>query len=556
VEELQNHNEMQLNLRELTYREKLREVTEKFNNELEIDRQRYKKLDEEKEHMEKGYALKVEQANGLQTNKLEELDTHQTEKLRQEKSRYAALERKMRLDHEKWDEGTHGKEEAYATEAAELEAYYTDALSKQVALRDKIDTEKHEVITEADETKNLMEDEADLEIDELKANYDKKLTVERMTTLKLKDHNAILKRKFGALRDDINDNLDELQKMKEKQHFLTNQIESLEKDIMGHMKEIKERESTIGDKVHRIFELRKKNQELEKFKFVLDYKITELKRQIQPRKLEMKQMSEQIDQMQNELKGYSKESVHLQLEVRELNLKLNGMDRDQQETQEAREGVEGMAARLKAELHEVYSSLDDGKALKEGIKRLYQRHVAGNLTTKQKSGGDDVHKDYQRQRHYLERSVDGLNDKLAKDMQVHKKDKERITHENIALIQEINELRREIKSTKDHQKQHNAAESARTSPRGGEEGEEAAERTEGESRRTQIEREMETQQEQIRALKAQYNLLAYDLKGAKQGGDGADVHAQSMGGSQRLEPLGLKDTMLQMPNAANQEEVM
>jgi hypothetical protein len=52
----------------------------------------------------------------------------------------------------------------------------------------------------------------------------------------------------------------------------------------------------------------------------------------------------------------------------------------------------------------------------------------------------------------------------------------------------------------------------------------------------------------IRALKAQYNLLAYALKGAKQGSDGADVHAQSMGGSQRLEPLGFKETMLQMPN--------
>jgi len=123
-----------------------------------------------------------------------------------------------------------------------------------------------------------------------------------------------------ALRDDIADNLDELRKMKEKQEQLYSevhifccgfplatdqalcefvfalpvglrlrcfmiqcllfcryvertQIDSLEKDIKGHLKEIKEREATIADKVHRIFELRKKNQELEKFKFVLDYKV-------------------------------------------------------------------------------------------------------------------------------------------------------------------------------------------------------------------------------------------------------------------------------------------
>ena len=41
------------------------------------------------------------------------------------------------------------------------------------------------------------------------------------------------------------------------------------------------------DKDKRIYDLRKKNQELEKFKFVLNYKIQELKRQIMPKKKEI-----------------------------------------------------------------------------------------------------------------------------------------------------------------------------------------------------------------------------------------------------------------------------
>ena len=44
----------------------------------------------------------------------------------------------------------------------------------------------------------------------------------------------------------------------------------------------------------RIYELKRKNQELEKFKFVLDYKIKELKKQIEPREIEIKDMKEQI----------------------------------------------------------------------------------------------------------------------------------------------------------------------------------------------------------------------------------------------------------------------
>ena len=41
--------------------------------------------------------------------------------------------------------------------------------------------------------------------------------------------------------------------------------------------------------------MKKKNQELEKFKFVLDYKIKELKKQIEPREQEIKSMKEQIE---------------------------------------------------------------------------------------------------------------------------------------------------------------------------------------------------------------------------------------------------------------------
>ena len=47
----------------------------------------------------------------------------------------------------------------------------------------------------------------------------------------------------------------------------------------------------------RIYDLKKKNQELEKFKFVLDYKIKELKKQIEPRENDIKAMKEQIQEV-------------------------------------------------------------------------------------------------------------------------------------------------------------------------------------------------------------------------------------------------------------------
>lgn len=62
--------------------------------------------------------------------------------------------------------------------------------------------------------------------------------------------------------------------------------------------ELAERESTIRDKDTRIFDLKKKTQELEKFKFVLDYKIKELKRDIGPREEEITNLLQLTNTMQ------------------------------------------------------------------------------------------------------------------------------------------------------------------------------------------------------------------------------------------------------------------
>lgn len=57
-------------------------------------------------------------------------------------------------------------------------------------------------------------------------------------------------------------------------------ISTLERDVTDLKKEISERDSTIQVKEQRIYELKRKKQELEKYKFVLNFKITELKNQV------------------------------------------------------------------------------------------------------------------------------------------------------------------------------------------------------------------------------------------------------------------------------------
>jgi chromosome segregation ATPase len=315
--------------------------------------------------------------------------------------------------------------------------------------------------------------------------------------LTLKEKNANLWRKFGTLLNEIHYKEEQIHKNAEKVADLEVKIATLEKDNKGHSKEIKERLSTIADKRIRIFELKKKNQELEKFKFVLDYKITELQRVIKPKENEMQDLTAQIEEMDQELGKYRGDSSHLTLELKKLNLKLNGMEKEMRQTNKEKSIVNSSLQRFKTDLHDTHLHLDDVKELKAYTKRLYQRHVVNQYSGGQKQGAADVHKDYQRQRKFLEKSVDSLQSKLGKDMVVHKKENMRITKENIALIREINQLRREISVLRNSQKlkdqSKNAARAARLDSYA------AAQQ----QRRAEMEEQMSRYQEQIRVLKAQ-----------------------------------------------------
>jgi hypothetical protein len=62
-----------------------------------------------------------------------------------------------------------------------------------------------------------------------------------------------------------------------------------------------------------------------------------------------------------------------------------------------------------------------------------------------KIAAGEVNSEYARQRNYLEKTIDSLKRKLAADSEAHRADELRIMSQNVSLIRELNELRREIK---------------------------------------------------------------------------------------------------------------
>lgn len=169
------------------------------------------------------------------------------------------------------------------------------------------------------------------------------------------------------------------------------------------------------------------------------------------------------------------------------------METEATKQKKKRQDVQEQLRRFKTELHEIFLVLDDPKKLAEGVKRLYQRHVTVQDKTN-RAGVEDIHKNYQRQRAYLERGVDGLDAKIKKDEKVVKKDKLRIMQENIVLTKELNSLRREMQMLE-------------VSQSSGEQAHADLEEEVGNAQRAHDEHEIAMQHEQIRALKNQLSSL-------------------------------------------------
>merc|ERR1719265_1705987 len=219
-------------------------------------------------------------------------------------------------------------------------------------------------------------------------------------------------------------------------------IDSLLKERDHNIKEIRERDKTITDKETRIYDLKKQNQELEKFKFVLDYKIKELKAQIDPKNLDIDSMMTQIQAMEGELDDYMRLNKQLALDISQLQMKQRALQEEIKSQKKRLRDDLALIKRFKLDLSDCMECIQEPKQLKESVANLYRKYVQTGV--KKLDLDTDMQKEYNRTRDYLEKSVDSLKRKLEKDSQAHRIDNMRIMQENVSLIREINDLRREI----------------------------------------------------------------------------------------------------------------
>lgn len=462
VEDLRLHNEFEIRMKEMNYQEKLKEVNDKFQLELDQDKNKYNALRSERDEMQNKYEDTLKSLAQKHEENLFEVENYHKQKIKSEKQRFTDLKLRLETLGNQWEEDKARRDEKYNKELNDLQSEYESKIADEKDDITQISLKIQKLRKEFEEIKVLLEEDADQEIAEMKSKYDKVLKTDRTQTLELRGNNGMLKREFAGLQQRIKNGNDKMQKSLEEQNKLIEEIRRFEKDIDGYEREIGERDSTIKEKNKMISEVQKKNQELEKFKFVLDYKIHELDRQIKPREAKIQEINKQIKEMKSEVDSYLLHNRILSLSVKDLKLKLKGLQNEQDAQTEVNDSMGNLIKVIGHELTLLHKNSADDNKLKNGIIRLHEQFRefdlsqpidpegndsgkgGGNKKTIKQDASLGIHEEFQRHRNYLERTVQGLQKKLVKDSTVFKKDSTRIMQENVALIKEINELRREI----------------------------------------------------------------------------------------------------------------
>ena len=287
-------------------------------------------------------------------------------------------------------------------------------------------------------------------IDEIKDKNKEQLESTTKDGLKSKAELTMTNNQYMGNKRDKDSKQRELEELSTQLSTELQQTQMLKQDIESQKNEIEERKKTIKDKQARIDTLHKKTQELEKFKFVLDYKIKELKRDIGPREFEILKLKEQTTKMDQEISHFTKINLNLKLIVEDLKMRQEGLQTEDKKQKKKLEEQGRYKKKFKDDVYECFTVANDYKGLKGAVIRLHKKYVKEEFKTDTDEA--DIEKEYSNKRHYLEKSVDNERKCISKNSQTYRKANNKYMKENVDLLDMINELRKLVNKTKSEKK--------------------------------------------------------------------------------------------------------
>ncbi|KAA0718887.1 Cilia- and flagella-associated protein 57 [Triplophysa tibetana] len=468
--ELQEENKYQLSLRDMTYKEKINQLTEKFiqqinslNTEKEVKMTKMKSclcdnrnditfeimvLKSEKEKQQAAQSKVLSDTLEKNEKERQDLESNNNQKLMLEYEKFQDLQLKLQRVQQQYEQQLHSVEESKAKDLDEITRLCDAKLHEKMMMLTQCQEESKQQVREFQEYIKQLEEEGDLEIQDIRLQYKQLLTEEKQTNTKLKIESDTTKKSFQNVQKEIENKNLEIEKLKQEEQKLQAVIRSLEKDIVGLKNSVQERDGIIQDKEKTIYGLVKNTDMLKNTVAVLEFKNGYIQEQIEPKENEIKELKEQMQEMEGELDEFHKKNTQQQLKIAELNLKLKTKDKEMQKEMQKVQDTRTLLNRFKSDLHKCVDNIQDPPKLKENIRELYKYYVQQSDAVETVGVDTDILREHYKQREHFEQIISSLKKQLMRDTKVNEANNVKLMKENVTLIKEINDLRQELSTVR------------------------------------------------------------------------------------------------------------
>ncbi|XP_053172243.1 cilia- and flagella-associated protein 57 [Scomber japonicus] len=455
LEELQMENEYQLRLRDMNYNEKMKELSDKFTQQIESLKITQQVMKTEMEKQAHEHQLKSADVTLKHSKDVKDLESSYSQKLIVEHERYQDLQHQYQKMQEDYEKQLKDAAESKSQAVEELTQLYEARLQEKTQLLAQCQEEAKQQINEFKEIIKQVEEDEARKIHDLQMKYEKKLHTEKGTNTSLKEETGIMTQKFYSLQRQINERCTDINQLKQERQRLLGLIRSLESDIEALKRQISGHEKTNQDKDRTISGLKRKNQELEKLKFVLEFQLNEVKKLTEPQQDNINGKKERIHQLEEELVQMDKSNTQLKLVVSDLKLKLRTRDKEMSKEMQKVKDMETHLQRLRSDLHNCAGFIQEPKKLKDSVQMIYAQYVKTDVV-ETSSVDEEIQRTFRRQREHLDKTIASLKTRLAKSAEEHEKVYVKLMKENVTLITEINELRKELRMVRTQAKEFKA----------------------------------------------------------------------------------------------------
>ncbi|CAF3780225.1 unnamed protein product [Rotaria sp. Silwood1] len=233
----------------------------------------------------------------------------------------------------------------------------------------------YERINYFEDIKYMIDEDADIEFNFLNEKYIKKLNIILNKIEQLENEQVLLNLRLEQLEQESNRFEDEIKQFESERYQLIDQIRQIDYDLNIAKQTIQQRNFIIQDKLKRTNDMENRQDELEKFAYVFNYKIRELTNEIAPRQHEVKALIEQYNNMDTEYDILCQNNEKYSIKIADYNARLKATEKELQYETIAIRKLNETIANIKEDLKLSCHLIDKPKQLIKIIRNIYGKYI-------------------------------------------------------------------------------------------------------------------------------------------------------------------------------------